>query len=178
MDRRTEQYLNALDEALQKLENSLKAYTSEQLNRKPAPGEWSVMQVVNHVMMAESGSLNYLKKKLSDPSAIKKAGIGSAIRTWLLNLSQIIPGLKFKAPAFISEDKLPPVSDREAVFQQWRAGRAALRAFLEAQPNEIFAKEAFRHPRGGRMTIAQMLSFFASHLNRHRRQIRRILGRV
>ena len=36
MDRRTEQYLNALDEALQKLENSLSAYTSEQLNRKPA----------------------------------------------------------------------------------------------------------------------------------------------
>lgn len=176
MNRRTEQYLNALDEALQKLENSLSAYTAEQLNRKPAPGQWSVMQVVNHVMMAEAGSLNYLKKKLSDPAAIKKAGIGSAIRTWLLNLSQIIPGLKFKAPSFISEDKLPPVSDREAVFQQWRTGRAALRAFLESQPDEIFTKEAFRHPRAGRMTIVQMLSFFKSHLNRHARQIKRALG--
>ncbi len=176
MNRRTEQYLNALDEALQKLENSLSAYTAEQLNRKPAPGQWSVMQVVSHVMMAEAGSLNYLKKKLSDPAAIKKAGIGSAIRTWLLNLSQIIPGLKFKAPSFISEDKLPPVSDREAVFQQWRTGRAALRAFLESQPDEIFTKEAFRHPRAGRMTIVQMLSFFKSHLNRHARQIKRALG--
>lgn len=178
MDRRTEQYLNALDEALQKLENSLIAYSSEQLNSKPAPGQWSAMQVINHVMMAEAGSLNYLKKKLSDPSAIKKAGIGSTIRIWLLNLSQVIPGLKFKAPAFIDEDKLPPVSDRDTVFQQWRAGRAALRAFLESQPDEIFTKEAFRHPRGGRLTIAQMLSFFASHFHRHRRQIRRNLGRV
>ncbi len=175
MNRRTEQWLNALDKALQKLENDLSKYPSEQLNRKPAPGQWSVMQVVNHVMMAEAGSLNYLKKKLSDPSAIKKAGIGSAIRTWLLNLSQIIPGLKFKAPAFINEDKLPPVSDREAVFQQWRASRAALRAFLESQPDEIFTKEAFRHPRAGRMTIVQMLSFFGSHLNRHVRQIKRAL---
>jgi len=175
MNRRAEQHLNALDKALQNLENSLMACTPEQLNRKPAPNQWSVMQVVNHVMMAEAGSLNYLKKKLSDPSAIKKAGIGSAFRTWLLNLSQIIPGLKFKAPAFINEDKLPPVSDREAVFQQWRAGRAALRAFLESQPDEIFTLEAFRHPRAGRMTIGQMLSFFESHLNRHVRQIRRRL---
>ena len=164
-----------MDKALQKLENDLSKYPSEQLNRKPAPGQWSVMQVVNHVMMAEAGSLYYLKKKLSDPSAIKKAGIGSAIRTWLLNLSQIIPGLKFKAQAFINEDKLPPVSDREAVFQQWRASRAALRAFLESQPDEIFTKEAFRHPRAGRMTIVQMLSFFGSHLNRHVRQIKRAL---
>lgn len=175
MDRRTEQHLNALDKALQKLEDSLRAYPSEQLNRKPAPGQWSPMQVVNHVMMAEAGSLNYLKKKLSDPASIKKAGMGASIRTWLLNFSQILPYLKFKAPAFISEDKLPPFSDRETVFQEWKKGRVVLRAFLESQPQEIFTKEAFRHPRAGRMTISQMLSFFESHLNRHARQIKRAL---
>ncbi|NUO00508.1 MAG: DinB family protein [Saprospiraceae bacterium] len=175
MNRRIEHQLNVLDAALEKLEQSLKGYTAEQLNRKPAPNEWSAMQVVNHVLLSESGSLGYLRKKLSNPGAIKKAGFGSAFRTWLLNLTQKVTLVKFKAPSYINEDHLPPVSEPEAVFKQWHALRREIRTFMEAQPDEVFAKEAFRHPRAGRITLLQMLLFFEAHFNRHVRQIKRAL---
>ncbi len=177
MDRRTEEYLNRLDASLQRLETQLHAYSSEELNRRPMPDQWSVMQVVNHLMMAETGSLNYLRKKLSTPSPMKKAGISAAFRTWFLNLSLSITFIKYKAPASVSEDKLPVVSDRDTVLQQWKTTRQELRSFLNTLPADLFDKEAYRHPRAGRMTMQQMLSFLETHFNRHLNQINRALSR-
>lgn len=178
--RKIDQQLNRLDQSLEQLIALLSTYSSEQLNRKPAPEAWSAMQVVNHLLMAETGSAYYLRKKLSDPdnlSNLSKAGLGTAFRNNLLKLSLWVPYVKFKAPPMVSTDKLPLVSERDVVFEQWKTARKDLRAYLATLPEAIFAQEAYRHPRAGRITIGHMLEFFEAHFNRHLKQIKRTLAR-
>jgi len=51
--------IEILDEQLEKLLTQLTAYSHEQLNTKAAPGSWSVMQTIQHLMVAEKTSIDY-----------------------------------------------------------------------------------------------------------------------
>ena len=90
-------YLKALSEQLETLAGDLAGCSHEELSAKPSSGAWSVLDIIQHMMIAEKGSLAYVKKKTSYPDSLKKAGfsyqwrkllwigLGMAVMGYLIN---------------------------------------------------------------------------------------------
>ena len=76
--------IEILESDLDSLIKELQKYDDEILNRKPE-NSWSVLQVLHHLMLAEQGSLKYVKKKLSYNPELKKVNWQTKIRTLMLN---------------------------------------------------------------------------------------------
>ncbi len=171
---KTEKQLVLLDKKLNNLLEALKDYSEDQLNRRPGKGKWSVIQVMHHLLLAETGSYNYLEKKLSFNPELGKAGFKSWYRKQGLKFFLWAP-FKWKSPKAIGDEKLPERAGFWDTAKQWKDQRLKLREYLATLPPDIFEKEAYKHPRAGRMDIAGMLAFFDWHFTRHRKQILRIV---
>lgn len=169
--------LDQLDSLLEDLLFSLKPFSEEKLNQKPSEDDWSTLQICYHLMLAEKGSLAYVKKKLSYNPKLKKASLSTVMRQKLLTTYLITP-IKVNSPDAISGDALPEKSNLEAVTLDWRAIRADLRAFLTNCSEDILDKEIYKHPFGGRLSLEGMLAFFEGHLQRHEKQIRKTLKAI
>jgi len=145
--------------------------TPNQLNFKPKANKWSMIQVVEHLMLAETTSLNYVNKKILDPSALEDKTAASQLKTWLLKTSFTLP-FKFKAKvSFIKPTNDP---DYKNVLLRWDIARNALRKLLDEQSNELLEKLIYKHPIAGRLNAHQMLIFFEYHIKHHLKQINRI----
>lgn len=164
--------IHRLNSKLEKLVNSLNGLSHQQLNKQPEPGAWSILQVMQHVMLAEKLSVGYVRKKTSRPETLKKAGFGYFFRYAVLKIFLALP-FKFKAPAVVSEDKFPEESNFEKVVAEWKMVRSDLVQLLEGIHPSWQDKEIFKHAVAGRMTLDGMLTFFEDHFDRHLKQIER-----
>ncbi|PSR05031.1 MAG: DinB family protein, partial [Bacteroidetes bacterium SW_11_45_7] len=97
--------LKSLYNKYQKLEHGrlqlydkIKDRSSEELNQRPAPGKWSVLQVIDHLRQAEGMALDYMQKKRQKPEDLTDIGFRGWLRVTTLNTALQIPQLKFKAP--------------------------------------------------------------------------------
>lgn len=168
--------LRELNAKLEQLHVDLSIFTEKELNTRPQPGTWSALDNINHLMMSEALSLQYLRKKLSgEMENMNKAGIKAKMRVIALN-TFMKSNRKRKAPAVVNETVFPEKSNLAEVMDTWRSRRKELQAFLAEQPDEAFTVEAYRHPFAGRMSLLGMLQFFDAHFDRHRKQIRRTIG--
>lgn len=174
IDPRLEKQIKRLDDKLIQLLKTLKVYSEDQLNRKPAEDKWSVIQIMHHLMLSEAGSMNYVKKKISFNPELKDAGVKAALRELALGTYLGSP-LKRKAPDFISGDKLPAHASFWKTAQDWKNQRSELQEFLHKLPPDLLKKEVYKHPFVGRITIYGMLRFFEQHFDRHQKQIQRII---
>ncbi len=174
MEKMVAKRLERLDEKLQQLLNHLRSFSDEQLNARPNPQSWSVLQILHHLMLAEQLSGAYVQKKLSFNPALKNINFATWGRMLLLRYYNYLP-IKLKAPANVSEERLPERSNLADVTMQWQTQRQALRAYLSGLPQPIFQKEVYKHPIAGRLGLDGMVAFFEGHFDRHLRQINRIL---
>ncbi len=174
MDSKLRNQLDLLDAELNKLLEELRNYRESDLNRRPKPGAWSPLQVMQHLMRSEELSQAYVTKKLSFNPTLRNKSIASSFRSAAVNLYLSSP-FKFKAPDAIGDNALPEGSSFWEVVKQWTNQRQALADFLENIPAEYRNKEVYKHPVGGRLTLDQMLEFFHAHFRRHRKQIRKAL---
>ncbi len=149
------------------------AGSTDQRNRRPAPGTWSALQVLDHVISSEEMTLSYIRKKTQNPSAVTGAGLGSAIRSLLLKIA-LRSRLKFKAPPRAAT--FPETQDLELLRSRWTAAREQWRAFIESCPEDLARMAIFRHPIAGRINLEQTLAFMQDHLGHHHRQIESRLG--
>jgi hypothetical protein len=170
----TKRLLQKMDQDLESLIRELSQYSHEQLNRPTQDGGWSPIQVMYHLIIAEEGSLQYLRKKLSFNPELKDTGMGDRYRSLMLNFYLWAP-FKFKAPAGVSGDKLPVEADFQETAQRWKSSREELAQYLESLPEEVFNKSVYKHPFAGRMSLDAMLRFFSGHFSRHKKQIRKAL---
>jgi len=165
----TKKYLRQLQLELDVLENTLQAYDEEALNRPPAGGGWSAIQCMHHLILSETGSLAYIKKKLSFSPTLPNKNLGSAFRTQLL-VAYLKSPIKRKAPGYISGDALPKHASLADTMQQWRKVRQELTDYLAQLDPDLFKKQVYKHPFSGRISIDNMLAFFLVHFQRHGKQ--------
>ena len=165
-------HFQRLETSRKDLFQQLIPYSAENLNRKRADGGWSAIQVIHHLIQAETGTLAYLQKKTKDISQVPQAGFLHSVRSFLLTLFLKSP-IKFKAPPFTAE--LPETASLQESAEKWERTRAALLQLCLSLPEDAFEKELFRHPFAGRMNLMQMLDFFEAHFERHFGQIMRVL---
>lgn len=175
MKKSTAQQLDKLDRQLDKLLAELAPFSEAQLNQQPRPGAWSALQVMHHLLLAEQLSMAYVKKKLSYNPALKNAGLAGAWRKFLLWTFVYAP-FKFKAPANVSDEKLPDHSTLQETAELWKKNRRELREYLGSLPESLFNKSIYRHPFAGLLSLSDMLLFFEWHCIRHQKQIRRTIN--
>lgn len=151
--------------------NELAEWEEERLNRKPADGGWSAIQVVQHLILVETKSLGYVRKKLSFNPELKRAGLGAWWRMLALRFSvSFVSPFKFKAPQAVGNDFIPETATLESSRQAWANIRAEWSDFFAQMPPELTDKAVYRHPVAGRLNWLQMLDFLQAHFERHRRQ--------
>lgn len=167
--------LARLEKTRIQLEQLLKEYSAEQLNKTPPPGGWSPAEVLKHILDVESGTLMYCENKLHKHGTdLKNTGFRERRNTLLLRLALRSP-LRFHVPSALPEVKGP--YDAEALLRQWTELRERYRAFTLSFPAELEQARLFRHPRAGMLNLGQTLSFLQAHLNRHLKQLKRALPR-
>lgn len=141
----------------------------------PGPGEWSAAQVVQHLLLAETGIMAYLQKKLASQEQLRRGSAGAQLRSWLLRIALRLPGLKFKVPPRAGIEppatNVPPLPE---LRRQWEQVRRQLEQLLNEFPGPQLHHAIFKHPRSGMLTIGQTLDFMLDHVLHHQQQLRRI----
>ena len=142
------------------------------LNRAPAPGRWSALQVLHHVVESEAATLGYIRKKMQAGASLPAAGLGSRLRRMVVQLGLALP-LRFRAPAVAAA--VPGVVEPDTLRARWDEVRAGWRELLEAFPPDLEGRLVFRHPFAGRMGLADTLAVLQAHLHHHVPQVERAL---
>ena len=152
--------------------NSIRAIPADKLVTKPQQNQWSVTEIILHLVKAEEGALKYMQIKLKH-GGHKKATIGAAIKHRLLTTAIALP-FKYKAPNVIKLGEIGSTSFAQAV-EQWASIRNQLKNEYESIDEEIIDHELFKHPVAGKLSIMQSVKFMRRHMNRHVGQINRTI---
>lgn len=177
MDKKSKAHLKSLDQKLVALLHDLKNYSDAKLNEQPKEGAWSILQIMQHLMKAEAGSVAYVQKKLSFEPSLEAAGVKSSFNSIMLGIALSSP-FKVKAPDQISGEHLLTDLTFWDVAKQWKQQRDELVIYLESLPEDLYSKDVYKHPMTGKMTLASMLSFFNTHVDRHTKQIKKTLKKI
>ena len=141
-------------------------------NRAPAPGRWSALQVLHHVVESEAATLVYVRKKMQAGASLPPAGLASRLRRVAVQLGLALP-LRLRAPAVTAV--VPDVVEPDALRARWDEVRAGWRELLASFPADLERRVVFRHPFAGRMGLADTLAVLQAHLEHHVPQVRRAL---
>jgi hypothetical protein len=163
---------NIAEQHRQGMTHSLNGWSDERLNRQPEPGQWSPVQIVQHLYLAETGTLNYVKKKGQGIQQAKRTPWSMDMKMILLQLYLASPA-KRKAPAYV--EPAPDFMTLNLIVEPWNAVRQDLQAFFAAIPEPDLRKEIFRHPFVGMMNSYQAIQFMDWHVLHHERQLQRTL---
>jgi hypothetical protein len=152
----------------------LEPHAAATLNRAPAPGRWSALQVLHHVIAAETATLGYIRKKMQAGTSLPPAGLASRLRALALEVALASP-LRLRAPAVTAS--VPAEVDPAGLRAQWDEARASWRGLLDGLPAALESRLVFRHPFVGLLGLADTLGFLQAHLDHHLRQVERALSR-
>lgn len=152
----------------------IKNVSDDKFHHTPAPGKWSLSQVLTHILTAEGLSIAYMKKKAQGADQLKDSGMSEALRFWVLQISQRIPVLKFRAPKVVVENT-PSALPMQELLQRWDAQRNDLKIFLDSLEEKNSKKVIYKHPIAGRFDAQQAVAFFREHIIHHMPQIKRLL---
>jgi uncharacterized damage-inducible protein DinB len=150
----------------------LKTLPEEVLKHTHVPGQWSLLQVMEHLAGVEAASLQYLLKKNYSPLSSKNY-LPQGVRSLLLRLALKSP-LRFKVPP-VAALQPPNTTPPAVLLRQWQGIRNKLGRYLEEAPADVVNKPMFRHPRAGALSLQQMLTFITDHMDHHRKQAKSLL---
>jgi hypothetical protein len=143
------------------------------LNRPPAPGKWSALQVLHHVVSVEGLTLGYVRKKMLAGAALERAGLASRLRLLAVQVALRSP-LRVEAPAIASD--VPAEGELGVLRARWDDVRRELEELVRSFPPELLDRLVFRHPYAGRMTLAHALGTLEAHLDHHIPQVERAVS--
>jgi len=172
MQKHLQDQLDAVALEIQSMLDQLNGITDSQLNSALSADAWSAGQVMWHVIRVLEVSVDYIAYKSARNPQFEKANYKNALRSWLLKMV-LRSKLKFKAPTSTASVPETVHAGELQLFADIQLKR--LRETLERIPDSWLPLAVFKHPRAGRMTVAQMLAFMLEHTTHHHRQINRIL---
>ena len=135
---------------------------------RPAEGAWSAVEVLDHVVGSEAGTIADVRAGLRNPQELseeERPGIAALERALRSERS-------FKVPAGgVHPDGQRSLSE---VGRRWEEVRSELRSVVEGLTLEEAARGVFCHPFAGWMTVGEVLKHFSDHLYHHQIQLARI----
>jgi hypothetical protein len=159
---------SALEAKRQVVFELLYALSADQITFRVGPGRWSILMVLEHVVVAEELVLAEIRTGRAEPA-------GSAAKSPEA-FHLVIKALEKDTPVEVPLPQLEPTGTvvLDDLIIRWEAARTGLRQGLEQILPEAVATPICRHPAAGPMDARETLEFLAVHLDHHLRQIRRI----
>ena len=150
----------------------LNGFSSSQMELQPAPDAWSLLQVIEHLVLSEQALLEGARKKLLQPA--RPVTLREKYMA-LMVLLVMKSGKKVRVPAAARHVTPGNQTPFDSVRSQWSATRDEMERFLEELPADRRTSVLFRHPVSGGMTPSQTLRFVRGHIQHHHAQIDRLV---
>jgi hypothetical protein len=160
--------LEIYDQKRNTLLDDLKRLKDDQLRKKPGPDNWSPIEIVQHMVLAERDVLQYLP----EPKELiaRKRGLRARI---LYVVVLLILRWDIRVP--VPSDGMVPDGNTSLskLRQQWDENLRWLRGYLETARPEDLRRAVFSHPVAGPLTGPQTAKLAQFHFDAHLRQIRK-----
>lgn len=171
MNSQIAQHWNKMQEARAAYLDKLAEIPAHLLHTQPETG-WSAIQVTEHLLFSETGTLGYMKKKSSGGwEVLEVTGQEQKSNGEALN-NRLISPERYKAPSILPEPANS--TSYEDILAQWHQVRLELEKFVLAIPEEHYDKLVFRQPIAGMLNVVQTLEFIGNHIHHHIPQLDRI----
>lgn len=143
------------------------ALSEEQRAAPVLPGEWSPVQLIHHLVLAEEQGGEQIAAA-SEAGERHRRGRPSPFVLSAVAVMRL--GIRVPVP-----DTMVPLGDvpLDALTERWAAARRALRARLEALDAQTQNDSISLHPLAGPIDAAEVLSLHEVHLLYHQRQFAR-----
>jgi hypothetical protein len=142
-------------------------------NTQPAQGRWSVVNVIEHLVMVETGIAGLFKKRVDEA---RTSGLGHETETSSVLDQPVLAPIGDRTRRIVGSDAVRPPStlDTETAWQQLTVTREQLRDVVLSADG--LALGAITHPHRvfGVLNLYQWLVFLAGHESRHAAQVREI----
>ena len=171
--------LQPLERGFARLENSRKEFLGRvqklqphQRAFSPNSHDWSLLQIIDHLVISEEQTLRIVAKQLANPKLPDRGRWHAPLRMSLMKLAMRLP-LKYKIP---TEQVAPsPSPDFAELKARWETVRRNLGSLLADIQQSQQHQPVFRHPFFGLMDVEQVLLFLQEHFNHHMQQVKRTL---
>lgn len=151
----------------------IESWPNDRLTHQPNGG-WNALQVTEHLITSEYGTLEYVMKKTQAPAeSLEPSNETAAEASRKLNLA-LKSDLKWEAP-----NVLPSPSGKQSLdtlVAQWAELRKGWEHLLGSIDEGYIKRQVFKHPIAGRLDLLQTLAFIENHIHHHVHQIRRIVN--
>lgn len=149
----------------------LDAMPEDMRPQKPAEG-WSAIQVMEHIMIAESGTLAYMKKKTSGGwQVLELAGDEHNSNSRKVN-ERLQSAERYRAPSVLPEPQGNFPYEGMKTF--WNNQRIEMDKFISSLEPAYYDRLLFRQPVAGLLNLYQALEFMTYHIMHHIPQLHRI----
>jgi hypothetical protein len=160
-----------LEDTRERLLRSPRSLTPEQLDYKPAPGRWSVGEILEHLAVAESRLLPRIEDVLrGSPDPAKRSA-------WEGRDEALLQFIASRAPRVQAPDPIQPTGRwrGEELFRQLEAVRQRTSEFA-ATTNADLRRYFSLHPVLGELDCYQWLLITGAHFERHCAQVEEIMA--
>jgi uncharacterized damage-inducible protein DinB len=171
MHKKISYHLKALDHSRQKMLEHLQNFSQHQLTFRPDENRWSMLDVINHLVLAEQRSYHFMANQRDPNRMPQKLGWDNPFRVLLMIAALRLP-LKYKKPANVPGPQTD--KDLEQLTREWQDAQAKLTAFVESLSEDMLHIPIFIHPFFKFLNIAQTLLFLREHIDHHLKQVKRI----
>jgi len=163
--------LERIDAVRHGLLADLVARNQAQLMQSPGGDRWSVLQIVEHMILAEQAIL------LGLPPLTALEERPRTLRNRLL-YGVVVAVLRFRIRVKVPSRRMVPTGQLslESLKPLWEANHQWLRGYTASLSPGGEQAAVFRHPVAGPISLAQALRLDELHLDIHVRQIRTLLS--
>jgi len=161
--------IQALDDQRLSLLGDLDALSEEALKTRPRPEAWSILEILEHLVVAEAVILRGLPPRAG--LVAQPRNLGHRLKYLLVSLV-----LRFRIPVKVPSRRMLPMGQASLADLRtaWDAHLAWLRALVAEDETAALGSAFFTHPVAGPITLRQALRMDLLHLDIHRRQIARL----
>lgn len=152
------------DEIRNQIWETVSGLDEEQLNRKPSPEQWSIMQVLRHLNLMENVITKQARLALE-----KEQQVSTEKKPYELSLDR---SRSVEAPSHVQPPAEPETLAE--IRSDLAASHQALEQFAREHDAALLQSKSFPHPAFGEMDLAQWIDFTSYHEERHLAQIREI----
>jgi uncharacterized damage-inducible protein DinB len=158
----------ALETGREELIKKIESLTEDQLRAQPGGDQWSMLQTLQHLVLAEQGMRASEAELRANPvrDHLRPGKLIDVVRDILVRDVRVKvphPGLEPDGKASLG-----------SLLKLWEQERQKMSELLESVSADNSEVVMFSHPAAGPMTAAQALDLTLVHLDHHRRQIDRI----
>lgn len=143
------------------------------LHDRPAAGTWSILEIIEHMILAEHHVFQGLPAPAVTPHH-KRTPVNFIIYLLVLGI------LRFHIPVTVPAKDMHPggMLTLDALKERWTQNHQWLRTYLHSQDTRGLRRAVFSHPVAGPMSTRQMFAMMEAHMDRHIDQINKRLADV